>query len=240
MENNLQVFTNSEFGDMRTLNKNGEVLFIGRDVANVLGYSNSRKALADHIDDEDKSAVTIYDRIGREQTATAINESGLYSLILASKLPTAKKFKRRVTHDVLPTLRQQGMYALYEEPTRPQRLFTPEDYLAAARIVANCKSDRLPYILSLLGSGGWELNSITNKKLPPIDISDIAERIKRCISITGCTLRDISTSVGIDYNVMRSYYYGNRFPKPGRYRLIITAIDNIEQSNKTTNDDNEE
>lgn len=232
MENNLQVFTNSEFGDIRTLNKNGEVWFIGRDIANVLGYSNTNKALADHIDNEDKSAVSIRDRIGREQTATAINESGMYSLILASKLPNAKKFKRWVTHDVLPTLRQQGMYALYEEPTRPQRLFTPEDYLAAARIIANCKSDRLPYILSLLGSGGWELNSIINKKLPPVDTSDISERLKRCILVAGCTIRDISNAVGIDYDVMRSYYYGNRFPKPERYRLIVAAIDNIEQSSK--------
>lgn len=97
---------------MRTLtDENGDPWFVGKDVATILGYTNPRKALIDHVDDEDKTdGVTIRDSIGREQHPTVINESGLYSLILNSKLPTAKRFKRWVTHDVLPTIRKTGGY----------------------------------------------------------------------------------------------------------------------------------
>ena len=86
-------------------------MFVGKDVATALGYSNSRKALLDHVDDEDKTdGVTIRDAIGRNQKAVFINESGLYSLILSSKLPQAKAFKRWVTNEVLPQIRQTGGY----------------------------------------------------------------------------------------------------------------------------------
>ena len=88
-------------------------MFVGKDVATALGYSNSRKALLDHVDDEDKTdGVTIRDAIGRNQKAVFINESGLYSLILSSKLPQAKAFKRWVTSEVLPTIRKTGKYQL--------------------------------------------------------------------------------------------------------------------------------
>ena len=86
-------------------------MFVGKDVATALGYSNSRKALLDHVDDEDKTdGVTIRDAIGRNQKAVFINESGLYSLILSSKLPQAKAFKRWVTSEVLPQIRKTGGY----------------------------------------------------------------------------------------------------------------------------------
>ena len=108
--NELQVF-NFENHEVRSLLINSEPWFIGKDVADVLGYSNSRKAMADHVDDEDKKdGVTIRDAIGRNQKAVAINESGLYSLVLSSKLPSAKKFKRWVTSEVLPALRKTGQY----------------------------------------------------------------------------------------------------------------------------------
>ena len=86
-------------------------MFVGKDVATALGYSNSRKALLDHVDDEDKTdGVTIRDAIGRNQKAVFINESGLYALILSSKLPQAKAFKRWVTSEVLPQIRKTGGY----------------------------------------------------------------------------------------------------------------------------------
>ncbi len=118
MENKLQVFKNEEFGEIRTLEIDGEPYFVGKDVAEVLGYSNPRKALIDHVDEEDKmqnDGVTIRDSIGRIQKPVVINESGLYSLILSSKLPTAKKFKRWVTSEVLPTIRKTGGYVNDED-----------------------------------------------------------------------------------------------------------------------------
>jgi prophage antirepressor-like protein len=106
----IQVFKNKLFGEIRTLtNERGEPLFVGKDVATALGYSNPRKALHDHVDDEDKG-VTKRDTLGGIQNLTVINESGLYSLILSSKLPTAKQFKRWVTAEVLPQIRKTGGY----------------------------------------------------------------------------------------------------------------------------------
>lgn len=112
MESNaMKIFSNPEFGEIRTEVIDGEPWFVGKDVAEALGYSNPRKALGDHVDSEDKSdGVTIRDSIGREQQPTLINESGLYSLILGSKLPTAKRFKHWVTSEVLPSIRKTGSY----------------------------------------------------------------------------------------------------------------------------------
>lgn len=107
--NDLQIFSNSEFGSIRTVTVNGEPWFVGKDIAEALGYSNSRKALADHVDEEDKG-VTKCDTPSGTQNMTIINESGLYSLILSSKLPNAKKFKRWVTSEVLPAIRKTGHY----------------------------------------------------------------------------------------------------------------------------------
>lgn len=107
--NNIQIFTNSEFNSIRTFNINGNPWFVGKDIAEALGYSNSRKALIDHVDMEDKG-VTKCDTLGGIQDITIINESGLYSLILSSKLPSAKRFKRWVTSEVLPAIRMFGHY----------------------------------------------------------------------------------------------------------------------------------
>jgi prophage antirepressor-like protein len=118
-ENGYSVFENDEFGTIRTVMINGTPYFVGKDVAEALGYSNSSKAVATHIDEEDKRFVMldIVDAqngnvpIGQSKTAV-INESGLYSLIMRSKLPTAKKFKRWVTSDVLPSIRKYGSYSI--------------------------------------------------------------------------------------------------------------------------------
>lgn len=101
--------------EVRTLTIDNTPYFVGKDVAEILGYSNTRKALLDHVDNEDKKdGVTIRDSIGRNQQPVVINESGLYSLMLSSKLPTAKKFKRWVTSEVLPTIRKHGAYMTNE------------------------------------------------------------------------------------------------------------------------------
>lgn len=107
----LQVFNSTELGSVRTTIINGEVMFVGKDVATILGYSNPRDAISKHVDDEDKG-VAKCDTLGGVQDLTMINESGLYSLILSSKMPTAKKFKRWVTSEVLPAIRKHGMYAI--------------------------------------------------------------------------------------------------------------------------------
>ena len=107
--NELQIFNNPEFGEIRTVEINGEPWLVGKDVAKALGYSNTKAALAKHVDAEDKGGSQITTPSG-EQYMTIINESGVYSLVFSSKLPGAKKFKRWVTSEVLPAIRKQGAY----------------------------------------------------------------------------------------------------------------------------------
>ena len=103
--NELKIFSNEEFGEIRTLDINGDPWFVGKEVAEMLGYSNTRDALLRHVDDEDKDTVVIPDGIGNPNQ-TIINESGLYSLVLSSKLESARKFKRWITSEVIPQIRK--------------------------------------------------------------------------------------------------------------------------------------
>lgn len=107
--NDLQLFKNQEF-EIRTVVLNEEVWFVAKDIAEALGYSNSRKAIIDHVDEEDKNTVTIRDGIQGNPNQVVINESGMYSLVLSSKLDSAKRFKRWVTSEVLPSIRKNGYY----------------------------------------------------------------------------------------------------------------------------------
>jgi len=111
--NNLQLF-NFEGNEVRTLKINDEPYFVGNDVAKILGYSNYRKAVFEHVDDEDKLRTQIR-YAGQNREVTVINESGLYSLILSSKMPNAKRFKRWVTSEVLPAIRKHGAYMTDEK-----------------------------------------------------------------------------------------------------------------------------
>ena len=129
--NDLQIFKNEEFGDIRTVEIDGEIWFVGRDIANALGYSNTSDAIKTHVDDEDKrmgsenATPYITDTLGRKQYPLYINESGLYALVLGSGLINAKKFKRWVTSEVLPSIRKTGGYQL------------PQTYSEALRALAD-------------------------------------------------------------------------------------------------------
>ena len=109
MANEVQIFENAEFGKVRTIVKDGEPYFVGKDVADILGYADTDQAIRKHVDEEDK-LTRRFNGSGQNREMTIINESGLYSLILSSKLPTAKKFKRWVTSEVLPSIRKTGSY----------------------------------------------------------------------------------------------------------------------------------
>lgn len=110
----IKTFKNKEFGTVRTIVKDGEPWFVGKDVAEILGYKETAKAIRTHICAEDKG-VSVLETPGGQQKITLINESGLYSLILRSKLPKARTFKRWVTSDVLPTIRKTGGYVASDE-----------------------------------------------------------------------------------------------------------------------------
>ena len=128
--NELQIFSSPDFGEVRTLSIDGEPWFVGKDVATILGYAKPLNALATHIDEDDSLKQGLIDSMGREQNAIFINESGLYSLVLSSKLPTAKAFKRWITHDVIPSIRKNGGYIAGQES------MTAEELMAKALLVA--------------------------------------------------------------------------------------------------------
>lgn len=134
--NDLKIFNNPEFGEIRTITINNEPYFVGNEIAKILGYTNTRDALAKHVDADDKNTVAIHDGIGNPNK-TIINESGLYSLILSSKLPTAKKFKRWVTNDVLPSIRLHGAY-MTEETI--EKAITSPDFLI--KLATNLKEEK--------------------------------------------------------------------------------------------------
>ena len=135
MKSNIQIFKNEFFGEIRTCQVNNQIMFVGKDVATALGYSNVRDALSKHVDSEDKG-VAKCDTLGGAQKVTLINESGLYSLILSSKLPQAKAFKRWVTAEVLPQIRQTGGYI----PTRDAdgRHLSSKEIIERADAIVGC------------------------------------------------------------------------------------------------------
>ena len=134
----IQIFKNPEFGQVRTVVIDDEPWFVGKDVATDLGYENPQKALRDHVDSEDKKmgernvTPSIKDSLGRDQYPVFVNESGLYGLVLSSKLPTAKKFKHWVTSEVLPTIRKTGGYSV---PLTPAEQMA-QGLLAAQKLLA--------------------------------------------------------------------------------------------------------
>lgn len=144
--NDIQIFSNEQFGQVRVITKDGEPWFVGKDIAEVLGYSNSRDALITHVDEEDRNTVAISDGKRGNPNQTIINESGLYSLILGSKLPSAKKFKKWVTSDVLPSIRKHGMYATDELINNPDLLIAAATKIKEerqARLEAEKQRDKL-------------------------------------------------------------------------------------------------
>lgn len=159
--NDIKIFNNEEFGDIRTVTIDGEPWFVGKDVAEILGYSNTRKALLDHVDEDDKTdGVTIRDSIGREQTPVLINESGLYSLILSSKLPTAKKFKHWVTSEVLPSIRKTGQYQMPNLSKEMQAIVL----LDTRTVQMEKRMDKLEFDIPMYGSEADELSNHVKRK----------------------------------------------------------------------------
>ena len=140
--NEIKVFESSEFGSVRTVEINGEPWFVGKDVAEMLGYSNTAKAVREHVDAEDKG-VNEMDTPGGRQDVVIINESGLYSLVLSSKLPNAKAFKRWITTEVIPAIRKHGAYMTAEKVE--EALLNPDVLI---RIATELKEERQKRIMA--------------------------------------------------------------------------------------------
>lgn len=132
----MKIYENSEFGSVRTLSLDGIPYFVGKDVAEILGYSNTKDAISVHVDEEDKRVIQRSENTTFEipnRGLTVINESGMYSLVLSSKLPNARKFKRWITNEVLPAIRKHGVYAVDELLENPDMLIAALTELKAER-----------------------------------------------------------------------------------------------------------
>lgn len=240
-ENNLRIFENAEFGQMRTVTINDEPWFVGKDVADVLGYANPRKAIIDHVDKEDKTdGVTIRDSIGREQNPVCINESGLYSLILLSKMPNAKKFKRWVTNEVLSSIRKNGGYILGQETLSDDELLSKALFVAQNKIAERDKiiAEKQNHIEQMRPKEIFADAVVTSKQ--SILIGELAKLLKQNGYDTGekrlfTYLRDNGYLIrrkGTDYNAPTQ-----RSMEMGLFEVKETAIthsDGHTTVNKTT------
>lgn len=220
--NELQIFQNPDFGSIRTIVIDDEPWFVGKDVASALGYKNSSDAISKHVDDEDKqiflkSQNAILD-FTSNRGLNLINESGLYCLILGSKLETAKKFKRWVTNEVLPTLRKTGVYSL---PQSRQRDLTTDDYLKAAHIVSKCRNERLPYVINFLEQAGFYIPEVKSKviKQIPYPNVDLVELLNRY------TIPELCKKLGLGKSTISYYRSGKYEPLPDRRKFIIETLE---------------
>lgn len=213
MENKIEIFKNNEFGEVRTLVINDEPWFVGKDVAKILGYSNASKAVSVHVDNEDKlfKMLDVADsqigNVSKGQSKTAlINESGLYSLILSSKLPTARKFKKWVTSEVLPSIRKHGLYALDDVLNNPDFLIKALTDLKAER----AKSAELAKTVKELEPKASYADMIMKSKtLMPITT------IAKDYGMSGTAMNKLLHGLGIIYRVGKQWVLYNKYQSEG-------------------------
>lgn len=189
--NELTVFNNPEFGEIRTVTINGEPWFVGRDIAVSLGYSKPQNAIRDNVDEDDTRKQGIMDAIGREQQMLVINESGMYSLIFGSKLDSAKRFKRWVTSEVLPSIRKNGTY-----------------------LIDNTKQDSYTIADPVERAKRW-IEEQEEKKLLQNKISELEPKAKLCDDILDAKLlvnfRDAAKEIGISQSQFTGWLKDNGY-----------------------------
>ena len=215
--NELQVFSNPEFGQVRTLTIEEEPWFVGKDVAVALRYTNPQKAVRDHVEPEDRTVNESFTVNGT--MATLINESGLYALIFGSKLESAKRFKHWVTHEVLPAIRKTGSYSIIPKA----RALTTDDYMKAAQLAATCRNERLPYVLGFLEQAGFNIPEVTATP-PALDGPVDCTEIQRLMDERGISVTELSKLTNICKASLSYYKRGIYKPNRERYRIIIDAL----------------
>ena len=237
-ESGLVVFKNGDFSQLRTMEVNGEPWFVGKDVAEALGYSNPSKAVIDHVDEEDKKVVMLDFQadsqngnvpLGKTKT-TFINESGMYSLILSSKLPSAKKFKRWVTSEVIPSIRKNGVYVddsrvndlvkNQDELIKVNQILTEQMILLTDRITAleaekKSIAETTPQI-ALAGQKRKSYKELMDERNYPVNITTIAKDFGH----EPAELNFILCKAGIQYKYGKTYYPTDMYAGQGIMKEI--------------------
>lgn len=183
----LTIFNNPQFGELRTVEQNGEIYFIANDVCNALEIKNSRDALT-RLDDDEKDVV-LTDTLGGKQSLSAVNEYGLYSLVLASRKPEAKAFKRWIIHEVLPSIRKTGSYTLPRATAREEAMLNNSRARQAALLLRCAKETQIPLHKELLLRGA--ANIATGQEILP------AIECNRTYSAT-----EVAKNLGISANMV--------------------------------------
>lgn len=186
MTKELKVFKNAEFGAVRVVEIDNEPWFVGKDVAETLGYAKARNAIATHVDEDDKREAPIQGDLGGTQNMTIINESGLYSLILRSKLESAKRFKKWVTSEVLPSIRQTGGYIHHDEE------MSDEEIMARALQVAQRTIEKKNNKIKVLEKETLKLVDVIESQKPKLEYLD---------KILSCDDALLMTSIAFDYGL---------------------------------------
>ena len=224
----MQIFAFEEKEEIRTLLINDEPYFVGKDVADILGYAKSRNAIATHVDDEDKKDAPIQGDLGGTQNMTIINESGLYSLILKSKLPSAKKFKRWVTSEVLPTIRKHGMYATEELLNNPDLLIQVATQLKEERTNRLIAEQR---VNELKPKADYYDKILANKSLMTISI------IAKNYGMSGQEMNQLLHDLGIQYKQSKTWLLYSKYQDKGwthTEMLPVAGTDKLQPSTKWT------
>lgn len=195
----IRIFENPEFGAIRTVEKGGEPWFSGKDVAVALGYSNPHKAIRDHVDNEDKGVNETFTP-GGKQVIAVINESGLYSLILSSKLPSAKQFKHWVTSEILPSIRKTGGYL------EGQEHMSDADLLAKALLVAQRQIEQRDKRIREVQAANSDLTVKNQIMQPKADYFD--ELVDRNLLTN---FRDTAKQLGVKQNVFVKFLLDRKY-----------------------------
>lgn len=222
MSNNLTVFQNEQFGQIRVVEHNGEAWFVANDVANALGYEKARNAIAQHVDTGDALKQGVIDNLGRMQRTTLINKSGMYALILGSKLETAKAFKHWVTSEVLPALEETGEYKMPAKKKSDDDLKIKK--AETARINAEARKKKLDIesaklLIQMSGDMEGEYKQVLQANathiltgqflLPLPEVNELtysAGEIAERLGTTACKIGHLANTHG-----MKTEYYGKWF-----------------------------
>lgn len=230
MENNMQIYKSEKFGEIRTLNLNGEPWFVAADVCKALELGNPSMTV-ERLDDDEKGISTI-DTLGGKQCMAIINEPGLYSLVITSRKPEAKAFKRWITHEVIPAIRKHGAYI---SPNTEAVQVTPtiEQYIASARIIATCRADRLRMVIGLLDKAGisMPMDIPTNSKVERVNTAELQTNIRRFKDSNHMkrdeVLKRLSDATDIPFGTMLTYYYKTVSAPVEKVKAILEALDRI-------------
>ena len=230
MENNMQIFQNEKFGKIRTLTLDGEPWFVAADVCKSLELGNPSMTV-ERLDADEKGISSI-DTLGGKQRVAIINEPGLYSVILCSRKPEAKAFKRWITHEVIPSIRKHRAYI---SPNAEAVQVTPtiEQYIASARIISTCRADRLRMVIGLLDKAGisMPIDIPTNSKVERVNTAELQTNIRRVKDSNHMKrdeiLKRLSDATDIPFGTMLTYYYKTVSAPVEKVKAILEALDRI-------------